>query len=82
MLDTISLVTKILVMARPIEPTLPLEGEDAARLLAELSTGASSAEMSRRIAKAKDLRAEMMRPKGYAPRPATTLTGNGSPRRS
>jgi len=35
-------------MARPIEPTPSLRGEDAARLLASLDSGASDAEMSRR----------------------------------
>jgi hypothetical protein len=35
-------------MARPIEPTPALRGEDAEKLLATLSTGASEAEMQRR----------------------------------
>jgi hypothetical protein len=36
-------------MARPIEPTPPLEGEDAAKLFAELERGASAQEMARRV---------------------------------
>ena len=35
-------------MARPIEPTPALRGEDAAKLLASLDSGASEAEMRRR----------------------------------
>jgi len=59
-------------MAYPIESTPPIEGEDAERLAHELSIGASREEMSRRIARARISRAEMMRPKGYVPRPSRT----------
>lgn len=40
-------------MARPIEPTPALRGEDADKLLASLGTGASDAEMRRREAEAR-----------------------------
>jgi hypothetical protein len=39
-------------MARPIEPTAPLTGQDAERLLAALDTGASQEEMHRREVRA------------------------------
>jgi hypothetical protein len=40
-------------MARPIEPTPPLNGSDADRLLASLQTGAPESEMRRREEAAK-----------------------------
>lgn len=61
-------------MSRPIERTPVVEGEDAERLLASLETGASEEEMAKRIAKAKELRAEMMRPKGF-----TALAASSAP---
>lgn len=52
-------------MARPIESTPVLYGEDAERLLEELKDCCSPEEMERRIAVSKKRLAEMMRPKGY-----------------
>jgi hypothetical protein len=46
-------------MAKPIEPTPPLEGTDAAALLAELERGASDEEMERRVAEARRHLAEV-----------------------
>ena len=50
-------------MARPIEPTPILEGEDAERLLRDLENVCSPEEARRRIEWARAKRAEMMRPK-------------------
>lgn len=53
-------------MARPIEPTPPLEGEDASRLLDALAAvQLTPAERVERAKRAHDCVAEMMRPKGY-----------------
>jgi hypothetical protein len=52
------------IMARPIEPTPPLTGEDAEQLLVSLEEVASEEEMARRVEEAKKYLAEMMRPKG------------------
>jgi hypothetical protein len=46
-------------MARPIEPTPPLEGADAQALLATLDQGASRAEMNRRTEEARRYMAEV-----------------------
>lgn len=51
-------------MARPIEPTPPLTGEDAERLLADLMHTCSVEEAQRRIDMAKQKLAIMMTPKG------------------
>jgi hypothetical protein len=50
-------------MARPIEPTPTLQGEDAERLLRELANVCPPEEAQRRIELARRERAEMMRPK-------------------
>jgi hypothetical protein len=50
-------------MARPIEPTPMLQGEDAERLLSDLAKVCSPQEAQRRIELARRERAEMMRPK-------------------
>ena len=50
-------------MARPIESTPPLEGQDAERLLASLKTGASNAEMARRAQSARERIDRMTAPK-------------------
>lgn len=51
-------------MARPIEPTPTLRGKDAERLLTDTQRVCSPEEAQRRVAEAKRLRAELMRPKG------------------
>jgi len=51
-------------MARPIEPTPTLEGEDALRLLRDLQRGCSPDEAKRRIDLAKVELAALKRPKG------------------
>ena len=50
------------VMARPIEPTPVLEGEDAERLLRELEHTCTPEEAKRRVQKARDLLAKVMMP--------------------
>lgn len=50
-------------MARPVEATPMLEGEDAERLLSELERVCPPDEAKRRIERAKRTRLEMMRPK-------------------
>jgi len=50
-------------MARPIEPTPVLRGEDAQRLVQSLDNRCSNAEAERRMAWAKKASAEMTRPK-------------------
>lgn len=50
-------------MARPIEPTPALRGEDAKRLLREVEQVCSPDEIKRRIERAKQMRASMMLPK-------------------
>jgi hypothetical protein len=47
-------------MARPIEPTPVLEGEDAERLLAELERVCTPDEAERRVAAARKLLAKVM----------------------
>ena len=47
-------------MARPIEPTPALEGQDAERLLASLKSGASDSEMAQRADSARKRVAQMM----------------------
>ena len=59
-------------MARPIEPTPPLEGQDAERLLASLKTGASDAEMARRAQSARERIDRMTAPKSPRPQEKTT----------
>ena len=51
-------------MARPFEPTPPLEGADAAALLASLEHGASLDEMHRRTVEARRALAEVDAPGG------------------
>jgi len=51
-------------MARPIEPTPELTGEDAERLLRDLEDVCSPAEAERRSKWAEQQLAELMRPKG------------------
>lgn len=46
-------------MARPIEPTPPVTGQDAERLLESLDTGASPAEMRERADRAQRVLASM-----------------------
>jgi hypothetical protein len=50
-------------MARPIEPTPVLEGEDAERLLRDLENTCTPEEAKRRVQKARGFLAEIMRPK-------------------
>lgn len=50
-------------MARPIEPTPPLVGEDAERLLTALEQVAPPDEIARRIEEAKRFLAEVTSPK-------------------
>lgn len=50
-------------MARPIQATPTLRGEDAKRLLRDLEDVCSPEEAQRRIEYGRKLRAEMMRPK-------------------
>lgn len=50
------------VMARPIEPTPVLEGEDAERLLRDLENTCTPEEARRRVAKARELLAKVMVP--------------------
>lgn len=50
-------------MARPIEPTPPIVGEDAERLLAQLEQVAPPEEVARRIEEAERFLAEVMSPK-------------------
>lgn len=52
-----------IVMARPIEPTPVLEGEDAERLLRDLERTCTPEEAKRRVEKARGFLAEIMRPK-------------------
>jgi hypothetical protein len=54
-------------MARPIEPTPTLEGEDAERLLESLEHTASPEEIARRRERARAFVAEVTRPKGLRP---------------
>jgi hypothetical protein len=54
-------------MARPIEATPTLTGEDAERLQRDLANVCSPEEQRRRIEYAKRLRAEMMMPVKVAP---------------
>ena len=49
-------------MARPIEPTPVLEGEDAERLLRDLENTCSPEEARRRVQKARELLAKVMVP--------------------
>lgn len=51
-----------IVMARPIEPTPVLEGEDAERLLRDLERTCSPEEAKRRVRKARELLAKVMLP--------------------
>lgn len=51
-----------IVMARPIEPTPVLEGEDAERLLRDLERTCTPEEAKRRVQKARDLLAKVMLP--------------------
>jgi hypothetical protein len=51
-----------MVMARPIEPTPVLEGEDAERLLRDLERTCTPEEAKRRVQKARDLLAKVMVP--------------------
>ena len=53
-------------MARPIEPTPTLSGDDADRLLADMEKRCSVDEARRRVAAAKIALAEMMRPKVFS----------------
>ncbi len=53
-------------MARPIQPTPPLDGDDAEALLRDLENVCSPEEMKRRAEWARRELAEMMRPKGRA----------------
>lgn len=50
-------------MARPIEPTPPVTGEDAARLLAQLAVVVSPKEMEQRRAAARRHLAQVMQVK-------------------
>ncbi len=56
-------------MARPIEPTPPLEGEDAERLLADLERGCSEEERKRRQEWAITKLAQLFQPKGFPKKP-------------
>jgi hypothetical protein len=60
-------------MAKPIQPTPTLRGKDAERLLRDLANVCTPAEAKRRIARARKVRAEMMRPK--------VATGSGRAKR-
>lgn len=51
-------------MAKPIEATEPVEGEDAERLLEDLKKVCSPEEMQRRKAAAREFMAQVYRPKG------------------
>lgn len=53
-------------MARPIEPTPTLDGEDADRLLESLDKHASPAEMKERQRRAKEYLEEIRKPKSLA----------------
>jgi hypothetical protein len=66
-------------MARPIEPTPTLHGEDAERLLAELEQVCSPKEAEDRIAWAKRERAKMMRRTNQAREYCDRLDGDGIP---
>lgn len=57
-------------MARPIEPTPPLEGDDALRLLKELADVAPLEVIEARRTQAQVQLADMMRPKGFVAKPA------------
>ena len=59
-------------MARPIEPTPPLVGEDAARLLAQIAVVATPKEVARRREAARLRLAQVMRPKSQASTTAAT----------
>ena len=50
-------------MARPIEPTPVLEGEDGERLLRDLARTCTPEEAKRRVEKARGFLAEITRPK-------------------
>lgn len=56
-------------MARPIEPTSPLTGEDAERLLAALDTGASQEEMRQRGLRAAEVLQDLDAERGIFARP-------------
>ncbi|TKC95157.1 hypothetical protein E8A74_47520 [Polyangium fumosum] len=56
-------------MARPIEPTPPLSGEDAEELLASLEKVASPEEVEKRLEAAKRYLADVKRPKVLSRRP-------------
>jgi hypothetical protein len=63
-------------MAKPIQPTPPLNAEDSRALLASLAGGASAAEMGARAARAQVRIAALSAPKGNA-----MSAGNGAPKR-
>lgn len=52
-------------VAKPIEPTPTLYGEDAEQLLRELKDVCSESEAQRRLKKAEEFLAEVMRPPGW-----------------
>jgi hypothetical protein len=53
-------------MARPIEPTPVLRGEDAEKLAASIADVASRPEIERRVAGARSFLAEISTPKPFA----------------
>jgi hypothetical protein len=52
-------------VAKPIEPTPPLEGEEAEKLLAELKDICSPQEAERRLRVSREFLAKVMKPKGW-----------------
>ena len=57
----------LFAMARPIEPTPTLEGQDAERVLKSLESTAPPEEIARRRAQAREFVASVTRPKGLRP---------------
>ncbi len=57
----------LFVMARPIEPTPTLQGEDAERVLKSLESTAPPEEIARRRAQVREFVASVTRPKGLRP---------------
>jgi len=55
----------IVPVAKPIEPTPPLEGLEAEQLLAELKNVCSPEEADRRLQASRAFLADVMRPKGW-----------------
>lgn len=52
-------------MAKPIEPTPPLEGEEAEKLLAELKDVCSPEEAARRLRASREFLTRVMKPKDW-----------------